>query len=286
MKIAYFGYDFYAMCLDRILADGHSLAALFVPEVDNVYDRDTQVLGVARSLDVPVVRVPPTEAHLEELAKNGCDLIVVAAYPHRVPIEKAALRGVNVHPSLLPEGRGRWPLPWVILKGLTQSGVTIHKLAREWDAGDMLAQRCFSVSSEDNLESVSMKSRLAARAVLHEVLQDFERYWTNATPQQAGTRWPMPGLEDRTLSWSLSVEEIDKRVRAFGNFDSCAVLDGKEWIVQDAVCWVERHDHEPGTVIARTGREILVAASDGYVCLRSFRIDPDFEKGDRDAQLV
>lgn len=96
----------------------------------------------------------------------------------------------------------------------------------------------------------------------------------------------MPGLEDRTLSWSLSVEEIDKRVRAFGNFDSCAVLDGKEWIVQDAVCWVERHDHEPGTVIARTGREILVAASDGYVCLRSFRIDPDFEKGDRDAQLV
>lgn len=53
-----------------------------------------------------------------------------------ISMENSGHRGVmqvNLHPALLPEGRGPWPMPTAILRGKS-SGVTLHKLAEESDA--------------------------------------------------------------------------------------------------------------------------------------------------------
>ena len=46
---------------------------------------------------------------------------------------------LGMHPSLLPEGRGRAPIPWTILKGLRRSGVTMFELHPEADTGQIIA---------------------------------------------------------------------------------------------------------------------------------------------------
>jgi methionyl-tRNA formyltransferase len=271
MKIAYFGYDFFYSCLEHILDAGHEVLGLYTFETDNKYNFNEKVTSLAKSRGVPIKNSKVSVGDLTLLERQECELLVVAAYPYRIPIGSTVLRGVNVHPSLLPEGRGPWPLPHVILMGLQEGGVSIHKLASKFDSGAVLAQRRFSVdTANENIETLSCKLQLAAAPLLAGVLAQLDSYWLNAVTQGEGSYWPFPSDEDMMLDWNKGVMDIHRVVRAYGKMHSTAEFDGKRWNVSDASVWQEEHRYEPGYVVLRTNREALVAARDGYVCLRIF----------------
>ena len=50
------------------------------------------------------------------------------------------LGAYNLHGSLLPKYRGRAPLNWVLVKGETESGVTLHAMTPKPDDGHIVAQ--------------------------------------------------------------------------------------------------------------------------------------------------
>ena len=114
---------------------------------------------------------------------KGVELIISAGYPHKLPISNT-IKGINIHPTLLPRGRSAWPLPWTILLGDKQSGVSIHKLTNDWDAGDIIQQTQFDVIENKTLEILSCKSRLAAVECLKWALADFDNAWNSAPPEQ------------------------------------------------------------------------------------------------------
>ncbi|MCG7536333.1 formyltransferase family protein [Pseudoalteromonas sp. OOF1S-7] len=61
----------------------------------------------------------------------------------------APKKGVlGIHPTLLPVGRGRAPIPWSIIKGLDKTGVTLFKLDTGVDTGDILAQLEIALTDE------------------------------------------------------------------------------------------------------------------------------------------
>ena len=47
---------------------------------------------------------------------------------------------LGMHPTLLPRGRGRASIPWAIIKGLEETGVTLFKLDEGVDTGPILSQ--------------------------------------------------------------------------------------------------------------------------------------------------
>lgn len=81
-------------------------------------------------MNIPITQEPPTENHLKKLETQGCDLLISAGYTFKIPNwRKYNIKyGINIHPSILPEGAG--PMPHTILKGLYQTGVTLHKLTQ------------------------------------------------------------------------------------------------------------------------------------------------------------
>jgi len=270
MKIAYFGYDFFASCLERILQDGHEVLCVFTFETDNKYNFNEKIISLATAHGIRVATAAVSADDLRKLEEQGCELLVVAAYPYRVPVESSKLRGINLHPTLLPEGRGRWPLPHIILKKLRESGVSIHKLDPGFDSGAVLAQARFSVDPDENLETLSCKCQLAAAPLLAKVMSQTDTFWANAVPQNGGSIWPFPSDSEMTLDWRAPVEDIHRVVRAFGKMHSTAEFDGKKWNVADASVWEECHEYQPGSIVLRTNREVLIAARNGFVCLRIF----------------
>jgi methionyl-tRNA formyltransferase len=88
----------------------------------------------------------------------------------------------------------------------------------------------------------------------------------------------MPSDSDRLLRWEEGVDQVLKVVRAFGKFESTAILGESEWMVTDAAGWKESHVRRPGEVVHRLGREVVVAVSDGYVLLRHYHRELDFSK--------
>jgi methionyl-tRNA formyltransferase len=257
---------------------GHEVVKVFTYKTDNKYNFNDYIISLADSLHIPVQFSKVSKTDIYDLRDSGCELLVCAAYPYKIPVlENNAIKGINIHPTLLPEGRGVWPLPYIILKGHNKSGVTIHKMAEELDSGDILLQEEFAVTDTDNLESLSCKSQLKALALLERLFRNFDQYWDNARKQGAGSHWIFPSAEEQTLDWNSSIAEISRTVRAIGKFESRAKFDDKYWVVQDAVVWAEDHQYIPGEVVHRTNKEVVVAAKDGLVCLRFFEIDPDPE---------
>jgi methionyl-tRNA formyltransferase len=262
--------------MHRLTACGHELLQLHTYPTDNHYDFNERVATLAQRAAAPMFLSPITTASLASIDRRDRQLLICATYPYKVPAEVIASfdHAVNIHPSLLPEGRGPWPLPWIILRGLSRSGVTLHKLDEAWDRGDILLQREVEVSPEENLESLSAKIQLAADVLIEQYLRDPAAADRNATPQETGSYWARPAQLERTLKWDGDVRRIHTIVRAFGKFESFAWIEGKRYLVRNVSVWQEQHVHAPGTVVHRMNREIVVAARDGYVCLRDFNPAP------------
>lgn len=272
MKFVYCGYDFFWNVLQRILDGNHELLSLYTFRTDNQYDFNEKVSTLAHAARAPVQHSPITLQSLAKIPRSDRQLLICAAYPHKVPADVIATfdYAVNVHPSLLPQGRGPWPLPWSILRGDTTTGVTLHKLDRDWDRGDILLHAPLNIAAGENLESLSAKMQLAAAPLLGQFLDQPAEVWRRAAVQGAGLYDSWPKESERTISWEDNVASIDRIVRAFGKFESYAWIQGQRFFVRDATVWQQPHHYAPGTVVHEMNRERVIAARDGLVCLRQF----------------
>jgi methionyl-tRNA formyltransferase len=85
------------------------------------------------------------------------DLLVSACYGQKIPascIQDARYGGINIHPSLLPRFRGADPLPWTILSGDRQTGVSIVQLSNEFDAGGIIGSDTIDLTGQELPDSL------------------------------------------------------------------------------------------------------------------------------------
>lgn len=272
MKIAYCGYDFFYACLKELLVSRHDVYRVFTFPCDNRYNFNQYIWEICSEHNLPLTDKRLDKTTVVELEREGCELIITAGYRYKIPdLSKSAIKAINIHPTLLPTGRGVWPLPWTILTNQLQSGITIHKLVQEYDAGDILLQDSFPLTSDERLETLSAKAQLLAKKLLLKVVTNFEQYW-NQAQQQSGqaSEWGLPEKSQRTLDWSLPIESLDRICRAFGKFGCFATFNQQDWIVYGLNAWKQAHTYTVGSVVHKTNTEMIIAASDGLVSLLYF----------------
>lgn len=110
-------------------------------------------------------------------------------------------------------------MPVAILKKMKQSGVTLHKIAKELDGGDILLQESFELSEKENLESMMEKIDIAIRVLIQRLMLDFREVYAAAVPQEEGEYWDCPTQKDWTISSKMSDAQIDCILRAFYGYE-------------------------------------------------------------------
>jgi methionyl-tRNA formyltransferase len=121
-----------------------------------------------------------------------------------------------MHGSLLPRYRGRAPINWVLIKGESETGVTLHHMDEKPDHGDVVAQRAISISRDDTALTVTRKVAAAAGDLLRIVLPQLEDGTAPRIPQdhRAATYFGARRPEDGRIDWRRTSEEIRNLVRA------------------------------------------------------------------------
>jgi phosphoribosylglycinamide formyltransferase-1 len=102
---------------------------------------------------------------LTMLQKRGTDLLVLAGFLWLIPaniIEAYRGRIINIHPALLPRfgGRGMYGdrvHRAVLDAGCTESGITIHHVNEQYDAGDIIFQARCPVLPGDDVHSLASR---------------------------------------------------------------------------------------------------------------------------------
>lgn len=271
MKIAYFGNDIFLDCFRPLVnAKPYRLLKLFASVIydEQGYDITRNIRCLARNSGIPVQASQPLPKDLESLQQQGCEMIISAGYGYKIPpwCGGAIKYAINIHPSLLPRGAGPMPLPWVILKGLQQTGVTIHKLTNKWDAGDILLQESFPLTGSENMEALLGMSQRLATELLERFLKTPATYWEQATPQLLRDReyWPKLTPSDVNIDWNWTLDKIGQYLR----IHRYVRVDGVVEYITDVALSRTRHSFVPGEVVFADGEQCKLAAKDGIISFR------------------
>jgi folate-dependent phosphoribosylglycinamide formyltransferase PurN len=223
------------------------------------------IAEIADQHQIPVLEVARLAAPETELAVRDFapDVLCVSCFPWRLPSALLAipsLGALNVHPSLLPHNRGPDPLFWTFYYGETETGVTIHQMTAELDAGPIISQQ--TVPVPEGLGEAALERTLAERGgeLLAGAVLALARGEAHPRAQEAAqaTRFPWPEAEDfrltsdRPAAWAhrfvCGVRERGQpitvrlgtatyRVMASLGYDAAASLDAP-WRLRDGELWL------------------------------------------------
>ena len=219
MNLIYFGYDLFAPCLKKLLEmPDVNILKIYSFESDGNVDFNDEIKGLAAVKKIPFTEEKITKEELfYQFSENRCDLVFCAGYAYRIPMENIEnFRGINLHPSLLPSLKGPWPMPYVILRGMKTSGVTAHILSEKFDDGDILIQKEFSVSENENYKSLNEKISKTGEGITQELFKNLDYYFENAKKQGKGEYLPEPSDFERTIFKDTPKDKRELILRAFG----------------------------------------------------------------------
>ncbi|MFO0756821.1 MAG: formyltransferase family protein [Byssovorax sp.] len=274
LRIAFFGLPLAALLLER---DGHEIALAALSRTDTVGLRRARRHFGDRLLIKPKVSDPALHARLRALAP---DLLVSWFWTTRLPmtlVRAARLGGIGAHPSLLPRHRGPDPTFWAIASGDTETGVSVHRIAAEYDTGDVLAQERLSIDPRwtawDLARALDRPSLRALRATVGRFARGEA---VEGTPQDAAlaTEAPIPDDEMAAIRWSWSTDRVLRQVRALAPSPGAWTEIGGQVVVITRAEAADRFPRalEPGEGVVEDGRAI-VRTGDGAVALLAGEIE-------------
>jgi methionyl-tRNA formyltransferase len=185
------------------------------------------VLGRPDLHDAGVVRA---------LASLKPDVLLSWFWPFRIPeaVLGLAPRGAfGVHPSLLPALRGPDPYFWAIYRGLAETGITLHRLERDYDTGHIVTAERMAIAATETGHSLARKLDRPSLALLvrcAERLQAGEEL--AGTPQDEGAASEAPRPDDALLDvdWREPAVQIERLVRAAAPFPGATAELGDELV--------------------------------------------------------
>ncbi|RIY32932.1 methionyl-tRNA formyltransferase [Psittacicella hinzii] len=194
LKVLFAGTaDFSATFLEPIIQSEHQVIGV-VTQPDKVSGRGkkvqmTKVKEIAVAHDIPVYQFNSSLRHPEnyqELLKLDFDIMVVVAFGDILPIELIDFpkyKSINVHPSLLPFGRGASPVQNTIASGDQTTAFCIIKMDATLDTGDILYREEVDIAPKETSETLFAKLSQMGGPILIKVLDNIEQYLANAKPQ-------------------------------------------------------------------------------------------------------
>ena len=124
---------------------------------------------------------------------------------------------VGSHPSPLPHGRGRAPVPWTILERQNKSAVSLFKMTEKPDAGEILIQKPFDIPERTNaneLYTLVSENLAEAFSELYQKIKDGENITGVKQSLEQGSVRARRGPSDGIIDFSSPAAEVDCLVRA------------------------------------------------------------------------
>lgn len=278
MKIIFAGTPQFAASALAALLEEHQIVAVLT-QPDRPSGRGMQLtaspvkqLALQHGLPVLQPATLKTEEAQQAISALGADVMVVAAYGLILP--KAVLQMprygcLNIHASLLPRWRGAAPIQRAILAGDAETGITIMQMDEGLDTGDMLLKKTCSIAANDTAQTLHDKlAELGAQAIVH-AMRELEEGKLRPEQQDAqqATYAAKLNKSEAQLDWRMDAAQLERAVRGYFPFPVAHALFGETPVRILRAGLTEGKDAAPGTVIAVSKEQIVVACGNGALAL-------------------
>jgi len=289
-RIVFMGTPEFAVPSFKALLDKGENVVCVVTQPDRPKGRGRKVLPppvkeLALQEAIPVLqpeRIKADDFHAE-LSNYEPDIIALTAYGNILPgsiINLPPLGTVNVHGSLLPKYRGAAPIQWALIRGETETGVTIMQMDEGVDTGDILLQEKIAVEPEDTAGTLSVKLAELGGVALGKALDLLRQDKLKPTKQddRQASRAPLLKKEDGLVDWSQPAALISGLIRGLDPWPSTyTTLSGRRLrlfspeVLDNNPC--QNAFSEPGIVCRADRNGLLVTTGNGCLLIKEIQAE-------------
>lgn len=287
MKIVFMGTPEFAIpSLQAILDGPHEVVGVVTvpdkPTGRGLKIKSSPVKQLALDYDLPVFQ--PEQLNdarfIAELDDLQADLFVIVAFrilPKQVFLLPAK-GAINLHASLLPRYRGAAPINWAIIRGESETGITIFFLKEKVDTGNIILQESIPILDDDNAGSLHDRLMNLGAEVLLEAIDLINEEKDEITAQHGKvTLAPKITREGCHINWADSAVAIHNLIRGLSPYPGafCYYNNKLLKIYKTEIAAREiTPSAEPGTFLelkSKTGL-ITVATGDGSLSLQKLQL--------------
>jgi methionyl-tRNA formyltransferase len=285
VRIALFGQAAFGKeVLERLLEDGHSIVGVYAPPEGG---RPDPLAEEAKAREFPLFRYKRMRRKgqaipelVDEHAALEAELNVLAYVTMILPpevIDGPRHGSLCFHPSLLPRFRGGAAIPWQIILGEKESGVTVFQPDEGIDSGPIVVQKG-GVEIGPTATAASLYYQdlypLGVEALL-EAVALVDRGEAKPRPQDE-SQATFQGLADEAVAridWSRPCEELDRLIRGCDPQPGAFARRGAEKLrLFDALRLEGAVDAPAGTVVAIEEGRLVIAAEGGRISAGRVRL--------------
>jgi methionyl-tRNA formyltransferase len=232
-----------------------SLVALTeVAEVVGVVTQPDRPAGRGMELKAPAVKLAALERGFDVtqpvkvrdgslrawLEERKADVLVVLAYGRILPpdiLRVAPAGALNLHASLLPRLRGAAPIEWAILRGDSETGVSLMQMDEGLDTGAVLSRHRLAIGAEETGGELSLRiGELAADVVRKDLAAAVAGKFVPEPQDHAlATHAPPLTREDGRVDFTQTAASIANRVRALSPRPGAFTVAGRKTLRLGAV---------------------------------------------------
>jgi len=282
MKIIFIGGVEYSLeLLKTILENGWEISLVFsYDESKKIFYSDfasfDEITNQYKIKNVKVKNIND-KSNLELIKKIKPDLILVMGWSQIIKNEILSIPKIctiGSHPTELPKYRGRAPLPWTILKNLPESALTFFYVDEDIDHGDILDQRRFQISKNDDVSDLYKKMVNIGKIMIHEnllLIRDGIQKRITQDESKFLEYWPKRTPKDGRINWNEKNETIHNLIRAttkpypgaFCYFKKSELIIWKSQL-SNTVCNV------PGKIISIDTKGCIIGTGFGTLKIKKF----------------
>ncbi len=242
----------------------------------------TPVAVAAEENNIKVIKSNNINKDIDKIKELGeFDIALTTAFGQYLSNELLALpkfKALNVHGSLLPEGRGGAPIHWAIIKGKKVTGVSMMEMIDEMDAGDFYTQDEIIIDSDDTYDSLYNKmSDLIGKITADRLLSIYNRDITSQKQDESlVSKWLNITKEAAKINFDVPASDVYNQIRGLSSKPGawCEFNNVKIKVNASRIKEIESNDIFPvGKIISITQEGILVAVADKtYILLTNITL--------------
>jgi len=243
MKIAIVGQqDFGKTVLEAFLARGDEVVAVFcAPEKEGARPDALRLAAQEKGLKVHQFKSLRAPEAAQAMQDADADIGIMAFVLQFAPQEFVNIPRhgtIQYHPSLLPKYRGPSSINWPIIKGDTETGLTIFRPSDGLDEGAVILQKKTPISADDTLGTVYFDRLFpqGVQAMLEAadlVLKGKHRETVQDESQASYEGWCRAG--EARIDWAKPIDHVYNLIRGCNPAPGAwTTLNGKKLQIFDS----------------------------------------------------
>ncbi len=181
---------------------------------------------------------------LKELKGLDLDFVVVLAFAQFLGQEMLTIGKLgcfNIHTSILPKYRGAAPIQYALLNGETETGVSIQRMVKKMDAGDLVHFHTVSIAQTENGGQLYTRLKFQAALAMNDLITKLLNNNLTFTAQ-----------DESKVSFAPTLKKED------------GLLNFKEKTVDQVLNIIRALDPWPGTYCYLNGKRLKVLVAEKY----------------------